>query len=100
MKNGKILMVGNERAGYLYSVGGRIKFGETSEEAGVFRHFTEDCKCSSSMTARIDVTDLVEYSRQTETKFYKFSVCAFKGAEFERRLQDGVSLTVGGTDML
>ena len=27
---------------------------------GVYRHFTEDCKCSTSMTARIDVTDLVK----------------------------------------
>lgn len=35
MKNGKLLMVGNERSGYLYSVGGRIKFGETAEEAVV-----------------------------------------------------------------
>ena len=25
---------------------------------GVFRHFSEDCKCSVSMTARADVTDL------------------------------------------
>ena len=33
MKDGKILMVSNERASYLYSVGGRIKFGETAEEA-------------------------------------------------------------------
>ncbi|MBE6634123.1 MAG: NUDIX domain-containing protein [Ruminococcaceae bacterium] len=33
MKNGKLLMVGNERADYLYSVGGRIKMGETAEEA-------------------------------------------------------------------
>ncbi len=33
MKDGKILMVGNERSDYLYSVGGRIKFGETAEEA-------------------------------------------------------------------
>jgi len=32
-KDGKILMVGNERVNYLYSVGGRIKFGETAEEA-------------------------------------------------------------------
>ena len=30
--------------------------------AGVFRHFAEDCKCSTSMTARIDVSRLVEYS--------------------------------------
>lgn len=33
MRDGKILMVGNDRADYLYSVGGRIKFGETAEEA-------------------------------------------------------------------
>ena len=37
---------------------------------GVYRHFTEDCKCSSSVTARIDVTELVGYSKKTETKFY------------------------------
>ncbi|MBO7450216.1 MAG: chloramphenicol acetyltransferase [Clostridiales bacterium] len=37
---------------------------------GVFRHFSEDCKCSVSMTARIDVTDLVEYSKENDTKFY------------------------------
>lgn len=33
MQDGKILMVGNDRVDYLYSVGGRIKFGETAEEA-------------------------------------------------------------------
>ena len=33
MKDGKILMVGNEEGTYLYSVGGRIKFGETTQEA-------------------------------------------------------------------
>lgn len=32
-KNGKVLMVGNERSNYLYSVGGRIQFGETAEQA-------------------------------------------------------------------
>ncbi|MBR0385532.1 MAG: hypothetical protein IJI05_03195, partial [Erysipelotrichaceae bacterium] len=37
---------------------------------GVFRHFTEDCKCSTSMTSRIDVTDLVAHSKKTGTKFY------------------------------
>lgn len=35
MKDDKILMAGNERADYLYSVGGRIQFGETAEEAVV-----------------------------------------------------------------
>ena len=37
---------------------------------GVFRHFSEDCKCSTSITARIDVTKLKEYSKRTGTKFY------------------------------
>ena len=37
---------------------------------GVYRHFTEDCKCSVSLTARIDVTELAAYSKKTETKFY------------------------------
>jgi len=37
---------------------------------GVFRHFSEDCKCSTSMTARVDVTELVEHSKKTGTKFY------------------------------
>lgn len=37
---------------------------------GVFRHFSEDCKCSVSITNRIDVTELVAYSKRTGTKFY------------------------------
>ncbi|MCI1784982.1 MAG: CatA-like O-acetyltransferase, family 3 [Bacteroidales bacterium] len=37
---------------------------------GVFRHFTEDCKCSVSMTARIDVTELKGFSKKTGSKFY------------------------------
>ena len=40
-RDGKILMVGNSRADYLYSVGGRIKFGETAEEA-VMREVLEE----------------------------------------------------------
>ena len=42
----------------------------TYYRSGVFRHFSEDCKCSTSMTSRIDVTDLREYSAKTKTKFY------------------------------
>lgn len=41
MKDGKILMVGNERSDYLYSVGGRIKFGETADEAIVREVYEE-----------------------------------------------------------
>ena len=43
---------------------------DTYYRKGVFRHFSEDCKCSTSMTARLDVTDLVAYSKKTNTKFY------------------------------
>ena len=48
----------------------RVIDKEKYYRSGVFRHFTEDCKCSTSMTARIDVTNLVEYSKITDTKFY------------------------------
>ena len=37
---------------------------------GVFRHFSEDCKCSTSITHRLDVTELLAFSRRTGTKFY------------------------------
>ena len=37
---------------------------------GVFRHFSEDCKCSTSVTARVDVTKLAAWSKKTGTKFY------------------------------
>ena len=40
MKDGKLLMVGNDR-NYLYSVGGRLKFGETAEDA-VIREVLEE----------------------------------------------------------
>ena len=40
MKDGKLLMVDNSK-NYLYSVGGRIKFGETAEEAVVREVFEE-----------------------------------------------------------
>ena len=43
---------------------------DTYYRKGVFRHFSQDCKCSVSMTSRIDVTDLDSFSRKTGTKFY------------------------------
>ena len=43
---------------------------DTYYRKGVFRHFSEDCKCSTSMTARVDVTKLVNYSKKNGTKFY------------------------------
>ena len=48
----------------------RVIDKETYYRKGVFRHFSEDCKCSVSMTSRVDVTKLVEYSKKTGTKFY------------------------------
>ena len=41
MKNGRFLMVGNDRDDYLYSVGGRVKFGETADEA-IIREVLEE----------------------------------------------------------
>lgn len=41
MKDDKFLMVENDRFDHMYSVGGRIKFGETAEEAVVREVFEE-----------------------------------------------------------
>lgn len=48
----------------------RIIDKETYYRKGVLNHFSNDCKCSISITSRIDVTKLVEASKQTNTKFY------------------------------
>ena len=48
----------------------RIINKDTYYRKGVFRHFSEDCKCSVSMTARVDVTELVKFSTKNGTKFY------------------------------
>lgn len=48
----------------------RVIDRETYYRKGVFRHFSEDCKCSTSMTARVDVTELIRRSKETGTKFY------------------------------
>lgn len=37
---------------------------------GVYRHFTQDCMCSTSMTAKIDVTLLKKASDKRNSKFY------------------------------
>ena len=47
---------------------------ETYYRKGVYRHFTEDCKCSTSMTARIDVTELVKYVAEQQSMRIKTSV--------------------------
>lgn len=40
-RDGKFLMAGNDRNDYLYSVGGRVKMGETAEQAVVREVFEE-----------------------------------------------------------
>ena len=47
----------------------RVVDPETYYRKGVFRHFSEDCKCSVSLTARLDVTELAAVSASSGTKF-------------------------------
>ncbi|MBO7703004.1 MAG: hypothetical protein J6S26_01055 [Solobacterium sp.] len=48
----------------------RVIDRESYYRKGVFRHFSEDCRCSVSLTGRIDVTDLVRVSKEKGKKFY------------------------------
>ena len=41
MKDSKLLMTGNNRDNYLYSVGGRLQFGESAEQAVIREVFEE-----------------------------------------------------------
>ena len=43
-KDGKLLMMGNDREDYYYSVGGRVRFGESVEQA-VVREVLEETGC-------------------------------------------------------
>ena len=46
---------------------------------GVYNHFTKDCKCSVSITNRIEVTSLIKKSKETNSKFYtNFLYCLGK----------------------
>lgn len=48
----------------------RIVDLETFYRRDVFRRFSQECKCSVSVTNRVDVTALKTLSKQTNTKFY------------------------------
>lgn len=50
--------------------GCRVVDMETYYRRGVFRHFSADCKCSVSLTSRVDVTALKVWSKRTDTRFY------------------------------
>ena len=63
---------------------------DTYYRKGVYRHFTEDCKCSVSMTARIDVTDLVSLSKEAGTKFhinFLYVLCKALNSRDDYRMQ-------------
>lgn len=48
----------------------RVVDMETYYRRDVFRHFTQDCRCSTSITARVDVTELARFSRERGSRFY------------------------------
>lgn len=76
LKDGKFLMVGNDRENYLYSVGGRIQFGETSEQA-VVREVEEE----TGVRMEIDRLGFV-----SEVYFYSDSPAHFGKTIYEMSL--------------
>ena len=65
-KNGKLLLVGNDRNDYDYSVGGRIRFGETAEQA-ILREVEEE----TGFRLEIDRLGFVEENYFYGTSPYK-----------------------------
>ena len=65
-KDGKLLMVGNDRNDYDYSVGGRIRFGETAEQA-ILREVEEE----TGFRLEIDRLGFVEENYFYGTSPYK-----------------------------
>lgn len=62
---------------------------DTYYRRGVFRHFSQDCKCSVSITNRIDVTELKTWSDRNGTKFYinfLYALCCALNAREDYRL--------------
>ena len=55
----------------------------------IYRHFTQDCRCSTSMTARLDVTELAARSKRTGTKFslnFLYLLCRALNARDDYRM--------------
>ena len=65
-KNGKILMAGNDHRPDIYTVGGRIKFGETAEEA-VLREVKEE----TGVSLEIDRLAFIHENFYTGDEHYK-----------------------------
>lgn len=65
-RDGKLLLVGNDHNDYDYSVGGRIRFGETAEEA-VVREVAEE----TGLRLEIDRLGFIEENFFTGSSPYK-----------------------------
>ena len=80
-KDGRFLMVGSPRADYLYSVGGRVKFGETVEEA-VAREVYEETGLTIEAPRLCGVKQWTE-----EDGSYRYLVFLFRAERFTGELR-------------
>lgn len=53
----------------------RVIDKETYYRSGVFRRFSEDCKCSAPITSRVDVTELKEIDNFISRQKAKNACC-------------------------
>ena len=99
LRDGKFLMVGNRRAPYLYSVGGRIRFGETAEQA-VRREVFEETGVSMEVDRLGFVHENFFYSDTGKTwgkLYYEISLFFYMKVPADFRPSSGSAASDGST---
>ena len=102
LRDGKFLMVGNRRAPYLYSVGGRIRFGETAEQA-VRREVFEETGVSMEVDRLGFVHENFFYSDAGKTRgklYYEISLFFYMKVPADFRPSSGSAASDGSGEFL
>lgn len=100
LHNGKALVVKNKRAPYYYSVGGRVKFNETTEEA-VIREVKEETGIEMEVSRPVYFHESFYDEPYTQEHFHEIAVYyLMKDTDELRNIQCGSYTELGDAESL